>query len=330
MNIFIDESGSFATHKEACNSVSVVGALVVPEWQSPKLLKKYAQLRPTLPQEKGEVKGRLLNEGQVARVLELLRRNSCIFEGVAIDMGAETEAGLSAHRTGQAEALTRHLTDKHHPEGVKAVWALRERLEAMPLPLYAQSCVTIQLIGNILRQVPVYWAQRVPREILNFHWVIDGKEVGRVTNAEQWWSTTMLGLLQSRSYRDPMIALEGVDYSDFDAKFKMKVPDWLKEHMPGVDQALNLQLLLRESFRFSSEPEPGLELVDIVTNATRRALAGNLQAEGWAGIARLMIHTREQYLNVVTLSRKPREIRRPYARLLVEGFRTGGRNMIKH
>jgi hypothetical protein len=95
----------------------VVGALIVPEWQTDWLFKKYRQLRPTLPQQNGEVKGRLLNEAQVAKVLELLRKNSCIFEGVAIDMGLETQDGLEAHRAGQAEALTRHLTDKHHPEG---------------------------------------------------------------------------------------------------------------------------------------------------------------------------------------------------------------------
>ncbi len=328
MNIFIDESGSFATHKAPTHSLSAIGALIVPEWQSNQLLKKYAKLRPSLPKEKGEVKGRLLNEHQVSRVLELLRKNSCIYEGVVIDMGLETEEGLERHRTGQAHGLTDELTDDHRPEMVAAVKALRARLEAMPLSLYAQSVLTVHLIWEILKMMPVYWGQRVPREILNYHWVIDGKDVGRATNAEDWWSTTMLGLIQSRSYRDPMPRLEGVDYAAFDSKFMKERNDWHKEKMPGPDTAMDLWLLLKESFRFSSDPEPGLELVDIVTNATRRALAGNLQAKGWEGIPRLMINRREHCLPIVTITNDIKETKRPYARMLARGFRYGGRSML--
>jgi hypothetical protein len=328
VNIFIDESGSFATHKTPCHSLSAVGALVVPEWQAKKLWTKYDQLRPSLPKEKGEVKGRLLNEQQVANVLELLRKNSCIFEGVVIDMGLETEEGLELHRTGQAGGLTDDLTEEHHPELVASVWKLRRRLEAMPLSLYAQSVVTLQLIWEVLKLLPVYWGQRVSSEILNYHWVIDGKEVGRVTDVEEWWSTTMLGLLQSRSYRDPMIALEGIDYTHFDAKFRRARSDWHKEKMPGADTALDLWLLLKESFRFSSDPEPGLELADIVTNATRRALAGNLQVGGWKGIPRLMIHRKKQCLNLVNITSDLKQTKRPYGDVVARGFRHGGRSLL--
>ena len=300
----------------------------MPEWQSKQLLKKYAKLRPSLPKDKGEVKGRLLNEAQVSRVLELLRKNSCIFEGVVIDMGLETEEGLERHRTGQAGGLTDELTDEHHPDVVAAVKAKRAQLDAMPLSLYVQSVLTRHLIWEVLKLLPIYWAQRVPREILNYHWVIDGKEVGRVTNVEDWWSTTMLGLIESRSYQDRMPRVEGIDYTDFDAKFLRERTAWHKKKMPGPGTALDLRLLLKESFRFSSDPEPGLELVDIVTNATRRALAGNLQAAGWTGIPRLMINRREQCLSIVTITSDIERAKRPYAVILARGFRSGGRSML--
>jgi hypothetical protein len=327
LHIFIDESGSFALGA-AGHSVSLVGALVVPEHKIDKLFAKYARMRGGLRKHRGEVKGKLLGEAEVARVLELLRKNNCIFEAVAIDMGLETVDGLKKHRAGQAEALTRHLTPEHQRGMIEGVKELRSRLEEMPLPLYVQSVVTIQLLGNVIRVLPAYWSLRVPKETLTYHWVIDGKEVGRVTNAEDWWSTTMLGLLQSRSHRDPMVTPGWVDNSAFDAKFRREIPDWLKEHMPGAETAVDLKLIMKESFRFSSDPEPGLELVDIVTNAIRRALIGNLGRDGWAGVPRLMIHTRDQYLNVITLSDVTEPPRRPYADMLVTDFRRGGRSLL--
>ena len=227
MHIFIDESGNFALPK-AGHSVSVMGALVVPEARFDLLCGKYERLRDSLPKEKGEVKGRLLTEVQTAKVLDLLHKNSCIFEAVAIDMGLETDEGLEGHRTGQAGALTRHLTDEHHPNVVAGVWNLRARVEAMSAPLYTQSIVTIFLLGNVLQRLPAYWLQRIPREVLNYHWVIDGKDLNRVTDAEDWWSTTMLGLLQSRSARDPMMWPDWVEKSDFDTKFVKPMPDYLR------------------------------------------------------------------------------------------------------
>jgi hypothetical protein len=41
---------------------------------------------------------------------------------------------------------------------------------------------------------------------------------------------------------------------------------------PDGPKPMNLGLVLSESLRFSTDPEPGRELVDILTNATRRAL----------------------------------------------------------
>src|SRR5215472_1719023 len=89
MHVFIDESGSFSGYHE--RSVSVVGALVLPTWKLPIIRSKYAKLRRFLPTDKGEVKGRLMNESQVDKVVTLLRRNDAIFELTAVDLGFQTE-----------------------------------------------------------------------------------------------------------------------------------------------------------------------------------------------------------------------------------------------
>jgi hypothetical protein len=76
----------------------------------------------------GEVKGRLLTESQVADVVEVCRKLGGIFDVVLIDMGMHRKADIEFHRSGQAEAITEHLTPEHHPQFVASVWNLRRRL----------------------------------------------------------------------------------------------------------------------------------------------------------------------------------------------------------
>lgn len=223
--------------------------------------------------------------------------------------------------------MTRHLTEEHHPELVASVWDLRARVEAMSSPLYTQSTVTIFLLGNILQRLPAYWVQRIPNEVLTFHWIVDGKDLNRITDAEDWWSTTMLGLLQTRSARDPMVWPDWVDKTALDAKFMRPMSEYLRTVLTDAKSGFDLRLLLKESFRFSSDPEPGLELADIVTNCARRALMGNLRSDGWIGLPRLMIHQSEQYLPLVSLSRREKRPRQPYDATLTR-FRSGGRSML--
>jgi hypothetical protein len=69
-------------------------ALIVPDARLPSLEKQYKTLRPNLPKdEKGEVKGRLLNEQPVDNTVSLLLTDSALFEAAAIDLGTHTELG---------------------------------------------------------------------------------------------------------------------------------------------------------------------------------------------------------------------------------------------
>ena len=85
MHIFIDESGSFAGYHRG--SLSVVGALAIPDGRLEFIKRKYTQIRCRLPIENDEVKGRLLNERQVNEVVTLLARNEALFEITALDLG---------------------------------------------------------------------------------------------------------------------------------------------------------------------------------------------------------------------------------------------------
>ena len=86
MHIFIDESGTFTGVGAEAPAVSTLGALIMPSHRLPKLFKKYGRLRSNLPTRKGEVKGSLLDERQVAAVTGLLRINGALFCASMIDL----------------------------------------------------------------------------------------------------------------------------------------------------------------------------------------------------------------------------------------------------
>jgi hypothetical protein len=115
--------------------------------------------------------------------------------------------------------------------------------------------------------------------------------------------------------------LEGADYSFYD-RFRRKIDG---ETELGTDVAL-----LLADLRFSAAVEPGLELADIVVNATRRALVGSLGQAGWRGIPRLMIHRGEPYIHFMSLRQDGSDMIRhpPYAPIVQQFFASGGRSML--
>jgi len=282
MHIFIDESGSFTGYHP--HSISVVGALAIPNGKLEFIAKKYAKIRTHLPLEKGKVKGRLLNEIQVNEVVTMLARNDVLFEVTAADLAFHTEANVVKYKKEHAEGMLAPVGLFRDPDRQRVEDACHQ-ISRTSLPLYLQSLVTFELI-----HVPLYFVQRVPHELATFTWIVDGKEPAKVTNWEMWWSWYACGAVATMSKRRPGTILEGPDYSYYD-KFRRKEGD-----AEGVDA-----FLLLEDIRFCSAPEPGLELVDIVVNATRRVLLGSLGEAGWRGIPRLMIHRTEPYIQFVII-----------------------------
>ncbi|WP_332683611.1 hypothetical protein [Bosea sp. (in: a-proteobacteria)] len=332
MHIFIDESGSFGGVGVGA-SISVVGALIVPESKWPKLQQAYRRLRPRLPQDKGEVKGRLLYEADVAEIIRLLRRYETLFEATIIDLGMHTEEIIRRHQANQAVGMTDTLTDAHHPSLVDNIWKARRQLEALSMPLYVQALVTFYLVRNVLEIAPNYYAQRRPRELAGFHWVIDAK--GRQANPtpwEQWWSKAIMPWMQTAMMRDPIGWCRDFNFrhtSRFETEptefFRSIAPSELLSNRASV---LNINLLMGESFRFSYAAEPGLELVDIVTTTLRRALVGNLRLEGWRDLPSLIVNRKGENLQILALTGAESPAKRlPYS-AVVKAFRNSSRSML--
>jgi hypothetical protein len=328
MHIFIDESGTFVL-PSAEHNISLVGALVIPDRRLPYIEKRYSKIRARLPKEKGEVKGRLLGESDIDAVVSMLAEQQVLFEACVIDLGIHTSEDLATHKAGQEIGITKNITDEFSPELKEAVFALRRRLEKLPYQLYVQSVITFELIATVLNYSTMYFSQRIPRELEKFHWVIDGKERDQVTDWEDWWSQVVKPGLQAKSLRDPMPMFVEGDYRYF-SRFDGKIPDYLRPHLnnPTEESGTDIGKILSESFRFSSDPELGLELVDILSNATRRALIGNLDKPGWKKIPKLMIHRGQHYVRMLALmKREPTVAGYPYMSVLRD-FSKGGRNML--
>src|SRR5260221_4061801 len=178
----------------------------------------------------------------------------------------------------------------------------------------------------------MYYSTRRPDELGNFHWVVDAKgTMDAPTNWEDWWSQFILPVLQTRAFARPFKHLPIGDYSKI-KRFETELTDFIRKMADvkdGDPPPLDLGMIMRESFRFSNKPEPGLELVDIVTNATRRALVGNLKQQGWGTIPSLMIHrSGPHYIKLLSVQNDPDQNRvYPYAEVL-KAFVRGGRSML--
>lgn len=332
MHIFIDESGTFTGTGANAPAVSTLGALILASHRLPKLFRKYERLRVNLPKSpKGEVKGSKLDEAQVAAVVELLWKNGAIFCASMIDLAGHTAEEIAGHRERRGASLAANLTDGHTQELRDGVSALQDRMARFSDQLYVQGVVTIDLLYRIMQDMIVYHCQRFPKELAEFHWVIDAKDPAVVTDWEDWWSKTLVIWLQAMSLERPGAMLPGGDYRHFRRFIFDELPAYLRDVAPPGDRTygagVNLQLVYGESFRFSSQPEPGLELVDIVTNALRRGLVGNLGEAGWLPLRSLMIHRSDVYVSPVGLiADDDRSLALPLRRVL-NRFREGGRIM---
>jgi hypothetical protein len=315
----------------------VIGALIAPDGRMHSLEKQYNKLRANLPKdEKGEVKGRLLNAQQVDNVISLLLADSALFEAAVIDMGLHTEAGLKAFQAEQAEKMTANLTNEHQ-EALKAeVRAARKTFEGFKLPLMAQAMMTFEMIFELLEFATMYYAaDRRPDELGKFNWVIDAKgTMDKPNEWEEWWSKFIFPVLQTRSVARPFRQLpDGLgDYSHL-ARFETEADPFIRARgnwKDGDPPPLDLGLVMKESFTFAVAATPGLELVDIITNATRRAFRGHLEKQGWQRIPQLMVHrgSKRPYLSMPTLQddTEPNRVY-PYADV-VETFRHGGRLLL--
>jgi hypothetical protein len=127
--------------------------------------------------------------------------------------------------------------------------------------------------------------------------------------------------------------LKGGDYSALRRNFpRVGIPDYLKEHFPSdARSAGDLGGILGREMEFAdSRQHVGLQIADALTNSNcvRRALIGNIQADGWRPLRKLMIRQREGAVKFITMGEQGGFVsERPYA-LIAEPLAKGERSMV--
>jgi hypothetical protein len=304
MHIYIDESGIFNNPENKENVASVVAALTIPSAYKVKLFRAFSELSEHLPTNEGEVKGRLLDEPQVASVVSLLAKYDCIIEINAIDIALHTEDQLAKYQEGICNAVAGWATADRPEEFKKRVAEVAAALQKPKSPLFVESFLLMVLIPRILDISMNYYARRFPKELQSYHFVVDAKEKF-ITNFEKAWYTVIFPSIEHQSKQTPFQRLENGDYSYLEPYYELS-PDRAKRAArelkdDGSKVAFDIERVL-DDFKFQdSKDNLGLQLVDVIANATQRALNGRLKEEGYATIGTLMITQQDPGLRFCVL-----------------------------
>jgi len=313
MFIYIDESGSFAYPRPSKHSYARAGALTISEDRHSKVLEHFQALKAEWGRGTGEVKGREVNEAQVSQVLSLLAENGVRFHAVATDMLHNPPGALQQRKGAQARRLLANITDEHHPNLVEELREIESQMRGLPDQLFLQFCLMTELVNIQLRDALIYYALTAPVELGSFHWVVDRKGKN-ISTYEKIWRDLLPGLIQGRQFsnvpEDKVLCVKEGDYS-YCSKFFARVERW-PAHLPALSPGLrsrspvdvvDLGLILWESFTLADSAErEGLQLVDITSNALRRAMTGSLRHEGWSGMGRLMFRFRSECVRLVAFN----------------------------
>lgn len=294
MHIYIDESGIFNNPANKDNTASCVVALVIPSTRKVRLFREFKALTSNWVSSGEEVKGRKLDEDQIAQVVALLQRYDVVLEITAIDLGLHTQDEISEFKERQAEETVRFLKPDHHPNIIKELTDARHSFNKMSNQLFVQAFIMFMLIPRTLRNAITYYARRIPEEMKSFHWVVDAKEKS-ITEHERLWSLVIFPIMYTQSIKQPMFYVAGGDYSYFE-RFQETDEEGIRqiEEEEGYEKgelgATKLELILGKSFKFQdSKDNVGLQMADILANATQRALNRKLKKPGWEDIGTLMI-----------------------------------------
>lgn len=162
---------------------------------------------------------------------------------------------------------------------------LADELSALPLQLYTQLVLQVELVHTVLTCAPLYYVQREPIALANFRWRIDQKD--RIPNRyEKTFQKILPGLLQTKSFRDPMIFLEGEDYRYF-RRFEYEpgtAPTYLKDTY-GLDvdtsdaSHVNVGRMINDDFSYvDSQRSSGVQVADMIASGVRRVLRSNFDS----------------------------------------------------
>ena len=139
---------------------------------------------------------------------------------------------------------------------------------------------------------------------------MDAKSVA-LTPAEHFWTQFVLPAAPELSSEHPFLLADRGDYTHF-ARFLQPAGDAPPDPQTFRRGALpprgtvDVRTLLTERLTFGdSAAHPGLQVADVVANATARAFNGRLRRTGWRGLRDLFVGLEPQSVQLVSLVLDP-------------------------
>lgn len=281
MNICVDESGSFvsAPSKESWN---VVAAVAAPEASRRRILDAVHRLKLSSSTKlSDEVKLNSILEEHYLRFLSELARTHALLFATATDAGVNSPESLMHHQKMQVAMIRKNLPRMKYEGGRQGIALLADQLERIPPQLYAQLICQVDLLHDVVSRSINYFVQRILAAVGAFRWRIDQKNTSKTTY-EEAFEKIAPALLQTRSFKEPSLRVEGFDYRRM-AAFEYDqgaMPEYLEtEYGLRVGHALNLGKILRDDLKFDdSNNNVGIQVADLLASGLRRCLRGGFRA----------------------------------------------------
>lgn len=291
MNIYIDESGNFSEAAHYKSPISCIGALCVPRAQTPSMERGFHRLKQKLGLKETEVKGSRLDPEQIFEFLVLLSKRDAIFFGSAFDIHANEGSHTTKFKEVQAQKLLDAISPQHNKLLIAELEEAASQMKVMANQLFVQGFILVELLIQVLQWAPNYYSLRSPKELAEFNWTMDSKGEGKIPPAaEALWKKLLVPMAMTT---DKELSLLDVgDFSHFGTFM--------------VGSKINWGEVLRRNFAHAdSRDHIGLQLVDVVTNALRRALNGHLPDATCRQLGRIIVRRPTQCIQIVKLTLDP-------------------------
>jgi hypothetical protein len=268
VHLYFDESGDFAFPADGFDAY-VQAALICPDSYLAEMEEYVTQMKDELGVE--EVHAAELPAGRLVDICRFIGASPFSLVGQATDTQAMTDRQITEHRLAQAAQLKGNLEQWKRAGGnAKRIeewfWQHINRA-ALPQRVnnseYVQADLFVGLIhAALFKSIVRYLEERFRDDLVDFHFILDGKLPGKLAAGEKVLNTLLLPRLGSNPY-ELVVPVEWHDepVHPFVAKFS------------EGNGKLSLNRIFEHGLRFeSSRDHAGLQLVDVVAYVTRRAI----------------------------------------------------------
>ncbi|MCW8932558.1 MAG: DUF3800 domain-containing protein [Gammaproteobacteria bacterium] len=301
MIIAIDESGSFVSSPDK-NSWCVVSAYVFSERSQSKSYNVLKKLKHKYGlSERQEIKLKNVSERDYFSFLTELSKLGGLLFSVATDSYLNDKSTVINHKKIQVDKIRINIPKMKYDTGKKAISDLADEINSLSPQLYVQLQSQVILMSDLLNRGILYYVQRDPKTLRKYKWRIDQKNITKTTY-EHAFEKVASPLLQTKSFHEPMIFLEGEDYSHMEPYLYSdgEVPDYIEEaYGKKLNSGVNIGKIVREDMAFpDSKTNLAIQIADLLAAGVRRCLRSEFSNNQLAShlLGRLMVgNAKEKY-----------------------------------